>query len=201
MENRKSKSENRMSKLALLVGVALSFTSLLGQEQAPSESRRPHSNIERVVPFVPTPMEIVEKMLVMAKVDKTDVVYDLGSGDGRVVIMAAKKFGARAVGVELDPKLYEDSSKKVADLGLSDRAKILYGNFFDTNVHPATVVTLYLLTVVNERLRPKLEKELRPGARIVSHDFEVRGWTPDKIDKVTSDNGISHTLYLYVRPL
>ncbi len=174
---------------------------LPGQEEAPSGSRRAQSNIERVVPFVPTPREIVEKMLVMAKVDKTDVVYDLGSGDGRVVIMAAQKFGARAVGVELDPKLYEESSKKVADLGLSERAKILYGNFFDTNVRPATVVTLYLLTVVNERLRPKLEKELRPGARIVSHDFEVRGWTPDKVEKVASDNGISHTLYLYVRPL
>ncbi len=168
--------------------------------QAPAEGRRARNNIERVAPYVPSPPEVVEKMLELAKVDKSDVVYDLGSGDGRIVIMAAQKFGARSVGIELDPKLYEESSKKISELGLSSRAKILYENFFEVNLRPASVVTLYLLTIVNERLRPKLEKELRPGTRVVSHDFEVRGWTPDKVEKVTSNNGIEHTVYLYIRP-
>jgi SAM-dependent methyltransferase len=160
----------------------------------------PGSYLERIVPYVPTPQDIVEKMLELAKVEPDDVVYDLGSGDGRIVITAAQKFGARAVGVELDPDLYKQSSDQIKELGLEGRAQILHENMFNVNVHRATVVTLYLLTAVNEKLRPLLERQLRPGARIVSHDFQVPGWEPEQTIDVISKNGISHKLYLYVRP-
>jgi len=156
--------------------------------------------LEHIVPYVPTPMAVVQKMLEVAKVQPDDVVYDLGSGDGRIVIMAAQKFGARAVGVELNSDLYEKSSRRIRELGLQDRAQIIHENMFEVNVRHATVVTLYLLTSVNERLRPMLERQLRSGARIVSHDFQVPGWQPAQTVEVTSENGVSSKIFLYIRP-
>jgi SAM-dependent methyltransferase len=156
--------------------------------------------LEHIVPYVPTPMAVVQKMLEVAKVQSDDVVYDLGSGDGRIVIMAAEKFGAHAVGVELDSDLFEKSSDRIRKLGLQDRAQIVHENMFEVNVRRATVVTLYLLTSVNERLRPKLERELRSGARVVSHDFQVPGWQPAETAEVTSENQVVSKVYLYVRP-
>jgi len=152
------------------------------------------------VPYVPTPQEIVDKMLDLAKVTSDDVVYDLGSGDGRFVITAAQKYGAHAVGVEINPDLYRLSSSRIKELGLDDRAHIICEDMFDVSVHRATVVTLYLLSSFNAKLRPKLERELRSGTRIVSHDFQVPGWDPEQTVEVTSRYGISHKLYLYVRP-
>jgi SAM-dependent methyltransferase len=151
------------------------------------------------VPYVPTPQDVVEKMLELAKVTSDDVVYDLGSGDGRIVITAAQKYGARGVGVEIDPELYRESSARVKELRLDDKVHIMCENMFDVSVHPATVVMLYLLTSFNEKLRPMLERELRPGTRIVCHDFHVPQWEPDKVVDVESKNNISHKLYLYVR--
>lgn len=187
-----------ISAVALLLFVA----SRAGFAQAVTSFGEgpPGSYLERIVPYVPTPQDIVEKMLELANVQPDDVVYDLGSGDGRIVITAAQKFGARAVGVELDPDLYKQSSDRIKELGLEGQAQVLHENMFSVNVHRATVVTLYLLTAVNEKLRPMLEKQLRPGARIVSHDFQVPGWEPEKTIDVLSKNGISHKLYLYVRP-
>lgn len=156
--------------------------------------------LEHIVPYVPTPMLVVQKMLEVAKVQPDDVVYDLGSGDGRIVIMAAQKFGAHAVGVELNSDLYEKSSERIRKLGLQDRAQILHENMFEVNVRHATVVTLYLLTAVNERLRPMLERELRPGARVVSHDFQIPGWQPTQTVQVTSENGVVSKVLLYIRP-
>ncbi len=156
--------------------------------------------LEHIVPYVPTPMLVAQKMLELAKVVPDDVVYDLGSGDGRIVIMAAQKFGAHAVGVELDSDLFQKSSERIRKLGLQDRAQIVHENMFEVNVRHATVVTLYLLTVVNERLRPKLERELRSGARIVSHDFQVPGWQPAQTVEVNSENQVASKIYLYVRP-
>jgi SAM-dependent methyltransferase len=155
---------------------------------------------DRLAPFVPTPMPVVEEMLKLAEVDKRDRVYDLGSGDGRIVIMAAQKFGAEAVGVELDDKLFQESAARIVELGLEKRARILHENMYSVSLRPATVVTLYLLTSVNERLKPILERDLRPGARVVSHDFQIPGWEPKATREVISENGISHTVYLYVRP-
>ena len=170
------------------------------QNVAPFGQGPPGSYLERIVPYVPTPPEIVGKMLELAKVTSDDVVYDLGSGDGRIVIAAAQKFGARAVGVELDPDLYNKSTARIKELNLSDRVQILHENMFNVTFRRATVVTLYLLTSVNEKLRPVLEKQLRPGARIVSHDFHIPGWDPEKTVTEISNNGISHTLFLYIRP-
>jgi protein-L-isoaspartate O-methyltransferase len=156
--------------------------------------------LEHLVPFVPTPLEVAEKMLEVAKVQPDDVVYDLGSGDGRIVILAAQKFGAHAVGVELNSELYEKSSERIRKLGLQDRAQIIHENMFEVNVRHATVVTLYLLTAVNERLRPMLERQLRSGARVVSHDFQVPGWQPAQTVEITSKAGVPSKIYLYVRP-
>jgi tRNA A58 N-methylase Trm61 len=152
------------------------------------------------VPYVPTPQDIVDKMLDLAKVTPSDVVYDLGSGDGRIVITAAQKFGAHAVGVEINPELAQQSSDRIKELGLQDRASILHEDMYDVSLSKATVVTLYLLTSSNEKLRPKLEHQLHSGARIVCHDFHIPGWDPDKVVDAISKNGVSHKLYLYVRP-
>lgn len=158
------------------------------------------TSLLKQVPYVPTPQDVVEKMLDLAKVTPDDVVYDLGSGDGRVVITAAQKYGAHAVGVEINPDLYRQSSARIKQLGLDDRAHIICDDMFYTDLHHATVVTMYLLTSFNEKLRPKLEHELRSGTRIVCHDFHVPGWDPEQVIDVTSKNDIPHKIYLYVRP-
>jgi len=142
----------------------------------------------------------VEGMLELAKVDKQDTVYDLGSGDGRIVILAAQKYHAHAVGVEIDDDLYRKSSDRIAAAGLQDRAKVLHMNMYKVDLKPATVVTLYLLTSVNERLKPILERDLRSGARVVTHDFKIPGWEPKDTRDVMTDMGISKKIYLYVRP-
>ncbi|AEA11867.1 putative RNA methylase [Thermoproteus uzoniensis 768-20] len=151
------------------------------------------------VPFVPTPEVVVRRMLQLARVRPGEVLYDLGSGDGRIVIMAAKEFGAYAYGIEIRKDLYEQSTAKIRDLGLEGRARIINTNFFDADISDADVVTMYLLTSVNERLKPKLEKELRPGTRVVSHDFEVSGWRPVVVEEVYEE-WRSHKIYLYKIP-
>ena len=155
---------------------------------------------DRLAPFVPTAGEVVEEMLKLAKVDKYDRVYDLGSGDGRIVIMAAQKFHAEAVGVEIDDDLYKQSMARIQELGLQDKAKILHMNMYKVDLKPATVVTLYLLTSVNERLKPILERDLRHGARVVTHDFLIPGWQAEKSLEVISKAGVTSKIYLYVRP-
>jgi SAM-dependent methyltransferase len=189
-------------RLSLTGVVSLAFVSvfcLVGWAQEAAPPKLGELN-DRLAPFIPTPMVVVEEMLKLAEVDQHDRVYDLGSGDGRIVIMAAQKYGAEAVGVELDDNLFKDSSARIVELGLEKRAQILHENMYKVSLRPATVVTLYLLTSVNERLKPILERDLRPGARVVTHDFKVPGWEPKKSIQVTSEAGISHTLYLYVRP-
>ena len=160
----------------------------------------PREFAERFTPFVATPYSVVDKMLELAGVGPQDTVYDLGSGDGRIVIAAAQKFGARAVGVEIRSELWKHSSEEIARFGLEKRVRILHDDMFEVNVGAATVVTLYQLGAVNDRLRPRLEKGLRPGARVVSVDFSISGWTPTKTLRVRAENGNEYKLYLYVRP-
>jgi tRNA A58 N-methylase Trm61 len=152
------------------------------------------------VPYVPTPQDVVEKMLDLAKVTSDDVVYDMGSGDGRIVITAAQKYGAHAVGVEINPDLYRQSRDRIKELGLDDRARVMCEDMFEVSLHRATVVTMYLLTSSNEKLRPKLERELHSGTRVVCHDFHIPGWDPEQVVEVNSKNNIPHKIYLYVRP-
>jgi protein-L-isoaspartate O-methyltransferase len=137
------------------------------------------------VVYIPTPQPVVEAMLALAEVKKTDVIYDLGSGDGRIVITAAKQYGARGVGVELDPALVKQARQNAAAAGVSDRVRFVTQDLFTTDLRPATVVALYLLQSINERLRPKLVRELRAGARGVSHVFNMGPeWPPLKTETV-----------------
>jgi SAM-dependent methyltransferase len=149
----------------------------------------------RDAPYVPTPEEVVEAMLEVAKVGADDVLYDLGSGDGRIVIAAAKTYGTRGVGVDIDPDRIKEANKNAREAGVSDKVKFLEQDLFKTDISEATVVTLYLLPEVNLKLRPKLLKELRPGTRVVSHSFDMGDWPPDK--KV---NIGSRTVYFWVIP-
>jgi SAM-dependent methyltransferase len=133
------------------------------------------------VVYIPTPQVVVDAMLALAEVKPADVVYDLGSGDGRILITAAKKYGARGIGIEIDPALVKKATDNAAAAGVSDRVRFLNQNFFTSDISDATVVTLYLLQSLNERLRPKLVRELKPGTRIVSHVFNMGPeWPPQK---------------------
>ena len=188
-------------RLAGLFVVLAALGSYLSQPpQARAQITPAYEASHDVVPYVPTPMKVAERMLQLAKVTRNDVVYDLGSGDGRIVILAAQKYGAHAVGVELDPGRYQESSARIQELGLASKAKILHGDMFKADIHNATVVTLYLLTSVNAEIRPMLEKQLRPGTRVVSHDFHMAGWKAEKTEEITGDDGSVHTVYLYIRP-
>jgi SAM-dependent methyltransferase len=151
------------------------------------------------VPDVRTPLVVVNEMLRLANVTAADVIYDLGSGDGRILIAAAQDRGARGVGLEIDPTLVAQSTESAQRLGLADRLSFRQQDLFEADLTPATVVTLYLSPDLNRRLRPKLLSELRPGARIVSHRFDMGDWVPSRTLQVSSNEG-SHTLYLWVVP-
>jgi SAM-dependent methyltransferase len=155
------------------------------------------------VPYVPTSPEAVKAMLQLANVKPDDVVYDLGCGDGRIVIAAAKDFGARAVGVDIDPQRVTEARENATKAGIQDRVRFEEKDLFQADIHDATVVTLFLLTDVNLRLRPKLLKELKPGTRVVSNTFGMGDWKPEKEVKVgnEADAGfLSHRLYLWTIP-
>lgn len=155
-----------------------------------------------IAPYVASPPLVVRQMLALSELRPGETVYDLGCGDGRVVIMAAQEFGANAVGVELREDLVKKAHGRVSELGLDGRVKIVQRDLFEVDLRFADVVTLYLTTSANERVRPKLESELRRGTRIVSHDYEVLGWKPFKIDNFCENPRLgypSHTIYVYHR--
>ncbi|MCW5978072.1 MAG: class I SAM-dependent methyltransferase [Bryobacteraceae bacterium] len=152
-----------------------------------------------LAPYVPTPHEVVRTMLDAAALKADETVYDLGSGDGRVLIMAAKDFKAKAVGVELSPKLVEDARERIRQSGLANRCRVIQGDLREVDLSDADVVVLYLLTSSNELLRPNLEKHLKAGARVVSHDFEMRGWKPARVVQAPA-HGRTHRIYVYEMP-
>ena len=155
---------------------------------------------EKLAPYYPTPETVVEKMLEMGGLKAGERMYDLGSGDGRVVIMAAQKYKAKATGVELDADLYKQSSERIRKLGLDSTAKIINGDIAKQDYSSADMLTVYLLPSSNDKIRPMLEKQLKKGTRVVSHDFEFSGWSPEKVETIVDDGeGRSHTLYLYRR--
>ena len=145
------------------------------------------------VPFVPTPDDVVEKMLDLAGAGSNDVVYDLGSGDGRIVITAAKR-GARGIGFDIDPERIAEARANARRAGVTDRVQFQQGNLFDVDLAPATVITMYLLPSVNLELRSKLQ-QLKPGTRIVSHSFDMGDWKPDQVHTVDG-----HKVYLWIIP-
>jgi protein-L-isoaspartate O-methyltransferase len=155
---------------------------------------------EKLAPYYPTPEIIVEKMLRFGEVKPGEKVYDLGSGDGRIVIMAAKKFKANAVGVEFDDSLWKQSSNLIAKLGLASNARVVHGDLLVQDYSDADLLTVYLLPMSNDKVAPILEKQLKKGTRIVAHDFEFSTWKPEKIQDIDDDGqGRSHRLFLYRR--
>ena len=153
-----------------------------------------------LAPFVPSPPSVIEHMLKLAELQPGEVLFDLGAGDGRTVTMAAKIFGARAVGVELREDLAKKALISINETNLANRITIVNGDMFNVNLKSADVVFLYLTTSANEKIRPKLENELKKGVRVVSHDYEIVGWRPIKIENFCENPKIgypSHTLYLY----
>jgi len=168
-------------------------------ESTAEDSPNQHRSVGRVAPFVATPMDLVEKMLELAKVTSSDVVYDLGSGDGRIVMHAAEKYGVKAVGVELDKDLARESQEEVRRRKLEDQVKIIQGDLFETDLAPATVVAVYLLQAANRKLSPIMEKELRTGTRVVAHDIRIPDWKP--VEELSIDSGgVQHFIYLYRVP-
>lgn len=148
-----------------------------------------------VAPFVPTPPEVVSRMLELAEIKQGDVLYDLGSGDGRIVVAAAKKFGIRAVGFEIDPGLVKDSRQFVKQAGLEELVEIREQDIRTVDFSPASVVTMYLYPAANLRLRPVLMRELQPGSRVISHDFGMGSWKPDHMERLRDTAGFSRTIY------
>ncbi len=156
-----------------------------------------------IAPFVPSPVQVIEYMLKLADLKAGEVLFDLGAGDGRTVVMAAKSFGARAVGVELREDLAKKALSTIHENGLSDRVTIVNGDMFSVNLTSADVVFLYLTTSANEKIRPKLETDLRKGARVVSHDYEIVGWKPLRVENYCENPKLgypSHSIYLYEKP-
>lgn len=151
---------------------------------------------ENLGPPIPTPQNIVERMLDAAHVHAGDLVYDLGSGDGRILITAAQKYGARAVGIEIDPDQVEKARQRIHRLGLDDRVSVVHGSALRADLSPADVVTLYFLTSTNEKLKPNLEKCLRPGTRVVSNQFPIKGWKASEA-VIVKMGSVEHTIYVY----
>jgi SAM-dependent methyltransferase len=149
-----------------------------------------------IAPFVPTPHEVVERMLELAEISANDLVYDLGSGDGRIVIAAARKYGAKAVGFEIDPVLVTHSRRNIKEAGLEHLAEIQEQDIRTVDLSPASVVTMYLYPRANFRLRAAITRQLKPGARVVSLDFGMGDWQPDRTERMTDSSGFLRTIYL-----
>ena len=154
----------------------------------------------KLAPYYPTPDAIVVKMLELGELKPGEKMFDLGSGDGRIVIAAAQKFHAGAIGVELDKDLCRQSLERIRKLGLEKNAQIVEGDILKQDYSSADLITVYLLPNSNDKVQPLLERQLKKGARVVAHDFEFRGWTPVKVEDIEDDGeGRSHTLFLYRR--
>ncbi|MBV6432163.1 MAG: Ribosomal protein L11 methyltransferase [Bryobacteraceae bacterium] len=178
----------------MLQAVSVPLVALLLGAANPLLAQVDHA--QSLAPYVPSPQNIVDRMLDAAQLKQGETVYDLGCGDGRVLITAAQKYRAKAVGVELSPKLVRLARDLIKLNGLQDSASVIEGNLLDVDLSKADVVTLYLLTESNSKLRPNLEKYLKPGARVVSHDFEIRGWKPIVVEEVPAYKRMHH-IYVY----
>lgn len=180
-----------MHRRHFLAGLAASAATGLAHAYEPGRILLSQATSARRGPdviFVPTPNEVVDKMLELAKVTAKDTVYDLGCGDGRIVITAAQKYGARAVGIDIDPKRIEEATANAKAAKVTDKVKLVEADLFEANISEATVVTLYLLTRLNEKLKPKLLKDLKPGTRVVSHAFDMGDWKPEATASVSASS-------------
>ena len=188
-------------RLSRLAGVTTALIVLLvagAIAQTPSpQTTEPLKKPE--VPYVPTHESIVDRMLTIAKVTRNDVLYDLGSGDGRIVITAAQRYGTRGVGIDIDPERVREANENAQRAGVTDRVRFIRGDIFDADIRPATVVMMYLLPEVNLRLLPKLRAELAPGTRIVSHNYDLGDWQPQRTLTIPVD-GTNHYVHFWVMP-
>jgi protein-L-isoaspartate O-methyltransferase len=167
---------------------------------APITFAQDNKNAEKLAPYYPTPPSIVQKMLEISSLQPGEKMFDLGSGDGRIVLAAASKFKADATGVELDESLVRQSSEEIRRRGLQKTANIIQGDILKQDYSSADVVTVYLLPKAMQLVRPILEKQLKKGTRVVAHDFDMTGWKPEKVETIEDDGeGRSHTIYLYRR--
>jgi tRNA G37 N-methylase Trm5 len=180
----------------LLVSAAILLVVAVAAAQSPMPDKQPE------VPYVPTADRVLDQMLDVAKITKQDVVFDLGCGDGRIVIAAAKRFGARGVGIDIDPQRIKEANENARAAGVQNQVTFILQDLFEANISTATVVMMYLLPEVNLRLRPKLLAELKPGTRIVSHNYDLGDWKPLRtieVKQVETTNS-DHTVYFWVVP-
>lgn len=176
------------------------FQPTSAEAQAPPSSQSPSRQLrEPDVVYVPTPQAVVDQMLAIANVSRNDVLYDLGSGDGRIPITAAQKYGIRATGIDINPQRIQEANANAQKARVTDKVRFLNQDLFESNFRDATVVTLYLLPSLNEKLRPQLFNQLRPGTRIVSHDFPMGDWKPERVVQVQDANR-THTIYYWTVP-
>jgi ribosomal protein L11 methylase PrmA len=179
--------------LAALFLATLAATWALSGQGAPAK----WPDAPQLAPYVPTPQDVVDRMLALAGVGKGDVIYDLGCGDGRIPITAARRFGARGVGVDIDPQRIKEANENAAKAGVTSLVSFKLQDAMKTDVSEATVVTLYLLSASNLKLRPILTRQLKPGSRIVSHSFGMGDWRAEKVESFVDADGRSQTLYLW----
>jgi SAM-dependent methyltransferase len=175
-----SRLKPRGPRLAAALACAALACALVYAQTPATQTPETQLPVKKDVPYVPTPQAVVDEMLKLAEVGKSDVVYDLGCGDGRIVITAAKQYGARGVGIDIDPERIKESNANAQKAGVADRVKFIQQDLFEADFKEATVVTLYLLPTINLKLRPKLWSDLKPGTRVVSHAFDMGDWKPDK---------------------
>lgn len=187
----------RRSHLRKVAAAAGFLLLLAGSASIPPGAAVQAQNNQSLAPFVPTPDDVVHRMLALAEVTANDVVYDLGSGDGRIVIAAAEQFGARGVGIDIDPQRIAESNANAERAGVEHLVEFIEMDVMEADVSDATVVTLYLLSSSNAKLRPILTRQLAPGARIVSHAFSMGDWEADEIDRFEDERGSTRTLYLW----
>lgn len=180
----------RVAVLAAMLAIAASASTAPPTATAGQQG-------ESLAPYVPTPYDVVNRMLELAGVTRDDVVYDLGCGDGRIVITAAERFGARGVGIDYDPERIAEANANAARRGVDDLVTFIHQDAMEADVSEATVVTLYLLSSSNRRLRPILTRQLRPGARIVSHAFRMGDWRPEVTEEFEDERGTMRTLHLW----
>ena len=176
--------------------VLIAFIAVLAQPAA-IQLQRVQAQEGKIVPYVPTPQEIVDRMLDLAQVKKGDVVYDLGSGDGRIVVTAAKKYGVKAIGFEIDPQRIKESHENIKKAGVENLVEIRQQDIRTVDLSAASVLTMYLLPEVNLMIRPNIWKQMKPGSRIVSHDFDMGDWKPLKTEHIKDGSSWDHTLYLW----
>jgi protein-L-isoaspartate O-methyltransferase len=183
----------RSRLIASRIAVSLAFVLM----SLPASAQNPQY-VKKLAPYVSSPFRAVDRMLELAALKPGETLYDLGAGDGRIIISAAQRYGVKAVGIEMNDKLVKSANERISKLGLQDRAKVVQGDLLQADLAPADVVVIFLQPLSNEELRPRLEKYLKPGSRVLSYSFAVPGWKPVLVDRTDEHTG--HLIYLYEMP-